>query len=88
MRRDRAGLAAAAVRVLQSAATAEDKALLGSNTSTIVQASLMLAADNDLPLHKIVTRKAGVDHTTRQAKAARKVWRKNRAKLGKPGEQR
>lgn len=62
----------------------DEKALLGPNTGTIVAASMMLAVDNNLPLHKIVTRKAGVDHSTRAAKDARKTWRKNRKALGKP----
>lgn len=54
-------------------------------TEATVVAAMMLAADHGIDLHKIVTRKAGVNHTTRDAKQARKAWRKNRANLPKPG---
>lgn len=51
---------------------------------TITVAAMYLAADNNIDLHKIVRGKAGVDHSTREAKQRRKLWRKNRKVLGKP----
>lgn len=51
----------------------------------ITVAAMYLAADHNIDLSKIVRGKAGVDHSTRQAKQRRKAWRKQRAKLGKPG---
>lgn len=60
----------------------------GPKLDTITVASMYLAADHNIDLGKIVRGKAGVDHSTREAKQRRKAWRKNRAKLGAPGAQR
>lgn len=54
----------------------------------ITAASLYLAADNNIDLSKIVRGKAGVDHSHRAAKQARKAWRKQRAKVTPTGDTR
>lgn len=54
----------------------------------ITAAAIYIAADHGIDLQKIVRGKAGVDHSTREAKQRRKAWRKQRAKLTPTGDAR